>query len=45
MDEALSLTSHQVPPAHSKLPAARDMPRSSVGSTSEQLGARPNVNF
>jgi hypothetical protein len=43
MDEALSFESHQTSPAHSKLPAVLDTPRSSVGSTSEQPGARPKV--
>src|ERR1700722_4217117 len=45
MDDALSLASHQESATQSKLPAFLDTPRSSSGSTSEQVLARPKVNL
>src|ERR1700722_4871847 len=44
IDDALVLVSHQHPFRQSKLPALRDTPRSSFGSTTSQLAARPKVH-
>src|SRR5580704_107092 len=44
IDEALAFASHQDPERHSKLPALRETPRSSLGSTALQVLARPKVN-